>query len=296
MKKKWILTLTALSLFLTGCQSSEKQRKLKEPKYIEGNIGQLDVDGDMELEDREKYLLENHEDIQNDSKDLQRHALAGNDNALINPLVVGNDPLLAQGDYGIENEIENYIPQTPLSAKEERLGLSRVHHTRANPQLHAVFVNPNVKPKYGSYIEDIITFGWRYFGTPYEYGSNRNTPTTFDCSDYVRWIHLIATGMDLPKDSRSQWQYVKKFSKRSFTDLRQAKRGDLLFFMSYKGWRKDDYNGVNVKSQPVAHCGIYLGNGKMLHTASQKTNGVRVDSVFGNHLEYRFIGGGQVIQ
>jgi hypothetical protein len=34
----------------------------------------------------------------------------------------------------------------------------------------------------------------------------------------------------------------------------------------------------------------------IIHTASQKTGGVRYDTIKGKHLEYRFIGGGNIIQ
>jgi cell wall-associated NlpC family hydrolase len=101
--------------------------------------------------------------------------------------------------------------------------------------------------------------------------------------------------MDLPKDSRSQRKYIETFSQRRYTDLSQAKKGDLLFFMDYKGWRETDYKGINVRAQRTSHVGIYMGNGKMLHTASKATGGVRIDNVFGKHYQYRFQGGGSVL-
>lgn len=171
------------------------------------------------------------------------------------------------------------------------VSMIQVHHNPSYPQLHKVYPNPKSKPINGSYINNVVGKAWDYLGTSYEYGSDRNTDATFDCSDFVRWVHLWTLGMDLPKTSASQYDYVKKFAKRHYTDLSQAKRGDILFFMAYQGWQEKDYKGVNVKAQRVAHNGIYAGNDIIIHTASQKTGGVRFDEMKNSHLEYRFIGG-----
>lgn len=233
------------------------------------------------------------------------------DNRMNDESLLQSDDLLIIGDSQVEKAIPNYMAQNPpndydkkmaqqmgikIEEQKEQSGPRLMHHSPSNPALHPVFKNPKVKPIWGAYTENPVYTAWQYFGTPYQYGSNRNDPSSFDCSDFTRWIYLFSLGMDLPKDSRSQWEYVKKFSKHKYTDLSQAKRGDLLFFMNYKGWQKHDYAGINVKAQTVGHCGIYLGNGQMLHTASAKTGGVRVDTIKGSHLEYRFIGGGSIVQ
>lgn len=101
--------------------------------------------------------------------------------------------------------------------------------------------------------------------------------------------------MDIPRDSRSQWTYVSQFGSRKFYDIHQAQKGDLLFFMSYRGWRPENYAGINKNSQTITHVGMYLGNGKMLHTASAASGGVRIDYVFGKQLEWRFLRGGSVL-
>jgi peptidoglycan DL-endopeptidase CwlO len=218
-------------------------------------------------------------------------------NAMEDPELLQNDTEIHNGDLGIENVIEDYVAQNPPTKEEYQSSkFSAMHHNWQFPQLHQVWVNPNVKAVDGSYVNNLTRAATRYLGTPYKFGSDRNDPSFFDCSDFVRWTHLWALGMDLPKDSRSQDSYVQQFSKRKYTDLRQAKRGDVLFFMEYRGWQPQDYTGINKQTQRIAHNGIYLGNGKMIHTASQKTGGVRIDDVFNTHLEYRFVRGGQIIQ
>ncbi|MBB3108584.1 cell wall-associated NlpC family hydrolase [Paenibacillus phyllosphaerae] len=143
-------------------------------------------------------------------------------------------------------------------------------------------------------IESVIAAGMKYWGTPYEYSSDRNTTTTFDCSDFVRTAFRDALGLILPSDSRDQGTYVK--SKGAVTtDYTQLKRGDLMFFMSYKGSKASSYSGVNKSTATITHVGIYLGNGQILHTYSTESGGVKISDIAGTHWEYRFLYGGSAL-
>ena len=144
----------------------------------------------------------------------------------------------------------------------------------------------------GENIELIIKAGMGYLGTPYEFGSERFNPSTFDCSDFSQQIFMDAAKTLLPSDSKGQANYVKTIGKTS-TDLSQLKRGDLLFFMSYKGWNESDYLGIDKSIEPVTHLGIYLGNDQILHTASIESGGVSISTISGS-LEFRFLFGGSV--
>lgn len=267
--KKYLAILIITTFILSGC-----------------NLGKKD-------EVEESYTFPTKEEMKEMQNDLH-----------VNPEIIEKDELLMVGDSNLNTAIEqiqNKPDKRDLIGMEQQgydgdIMIQNVHHSGLFPSLHPTYINPKVKAIKGSYVNNVIGKSWDYFGTPYELGSNRNNPSTFDCSDYTRWVHLITLGMDLPKTSASQWEYVKKFSKRKYTTLSKAKRGDLLFFMKYKGYTKGNYAGINVKAQPVAHVGIYLGDGLMIHTASQKTRGVRFDKIAGTHLQYRFIGGGKVVQ
>lgn len=140
-------------------------------------------------------------------------------------------------------------------------------------------------------VENVIKAGQKYLGTPYQFGSNRNSTATFDCSDFVRRAFINGIGLTLPSDSRQQATYVKKVGKTS-TNWKNLKRGDLMFFMSYKGTSKSSYANINKANQRITHVGIYLGNGQILHTYSKESGGVRVDSIAGKHWEHRFVFGG----
>ncbi|EFM11947.1 NLP/P60 protein [Paenibacillus curdlanolyticus YK9] len=143
-------------------------------------------------------------------------------------------------------------------------------------------------------IEQVIATGMKYLGTPYEFGSDRNTTTTFDCSDLVRTMFLEGIGLKLPADSRQQGEYVQNKG-NAVTDWHQLKRGDLIFFMSYKGSSASAYAGIDKSKQKITHDGIYLGNGQVLHTYSKESGGVKISSIAGTHWEYRFVYGGSAL-
>ncbi|WP_373232524.1 C40 family peptidase [Cohnella sp.] len=143
-------------------------------------------------------------------------------------------------------------------------------------------------------IEKVIAAGLKYKGTPYKFGSSRSTDTTFDCSDYVRWIFKETLGITLPADSRKQGSYVKN-NGNAVTDWHNLNRGDLMFFMSYKGSKADSYKGIDKENARITHVGIYLGNGKILHTYSKASGGVLVGNFANTAWEHRFLFGGSAL-
>jgi cell wall-associated NlpC family hydrolase len=155
------------------------------------------------------------------------------------------------------------------------------------------YVEPYKKLDRAFAAEQAINAGLKYLGTPYEFGSSRSDTSTFDCSDFVRQAYLDGIGLRLPGDSRSQGAYVKEVGKTK-DDWRALSRGDLMFFMSYQGSKAADYANVDKTNARITHVGIYLGDGQVLHTYSEKSGGVRVDSIAGTHWEYRFLFGGFV--
>ncbi|CAG7635351.1 hypothetical protein PAESOLCIP111_03654 [Paenibacillus solanacearum] len=139
----------------------------------------------------------------------------------------------------------------------------------------------------------IIRAGKAYLGTPYEFGSDRSNTRTFDCSDFVKQAFQDGAGITLPSDSRSQGAYVRSLG-HTTTNWRNLQPGDVMFFMAYKGTSASAYPS-DTSGQPIAHVGIYLGNGQILHTYSKDSGGVRIDQIAGKHWESRFIFGGSAI-
>lgn len=145
--------------------------------------------------------------------------------------------------------------------------------------------------------EKAIAVGLTYLGTPYEFGSSRYDTSTFDCSDFIRQIFLESVKLTLPGDSRKQAEFVRNLHNDQLTgDWRKLKRGDLMFFMEYKGYKASAYAGVDRMKETVRHVGIYLGDGQMLHTYSVNSGGVRIDSLADSQWELRFLYGGSPIR
>lgn len=141
-------------------------------------------------------------------------------------------------------------------------------------------------------MERVIQSAVKYLGTPYEFGSNRSSTRTFDCSDFVRRVFYEGTGRILPGNSRSQAKHVRDLGNatRSWS---QINRGDLVFFMEYRGTSKSNYTGIDILNQRITHVGIYLGDGRILHTYG--AGGVRADQMRGTHWEYRMVFGGSAL-
>lgn len=200
-----------------------------------------------------------------------------------------HDPDLYFGDLGVEQLFTaNRNRIRSLAEQPQLLDPHGFPLIKQSPK-------PSVKPIKGSYVEILIKAAKSYMGTPYIYGSDRTEPSSFDCSDFTRWVFLSSLGMDLPWDSRSQAAYVKAFSKRTYRSLKNAKRGDLLFFSNYRGNQPSDYKGLTYKEKPITHLGIYLGNGEIIHCASKKSGGVNIHKITWRQLHNRFVFGGEVV-
>jgi cell wall-associated NlpC family hydrolase len=153
------------------------------------------------------------------------------------------------------------------------------------------YVEPYKQMNLTEAADKVVQAGKAYMGTPYEFGSSRFSTSTFDCSDFVRQAYMDGIGQLLPGDSRSQAAYVKGIGKVQ-NNWANLKKGDLMFFMSSKGYGEAAYTNVNKAEETVTHVGIYLGNGQVLHTYSVESGGVRIDTIDGSQWELRFLFGG----
>jgi cell wall-associated NlpC family hydrolase len=198
-----------------------------------------------------------------------------------------NDPDLYIGDIGIE----------PIIYANRVRGFA-ADHQLVDPNGFPLIQQsplPSIKPIGGKYEENVIQSAQSFLGTPYVYGSDRTEPSSFDCSDFTRWVFLNSVGIDLPWDSRSQAAYVQAFTRKKYTSLKDARRGDLLFFSGYRGDNASDYQGLTSAERPVSHLGIYLGNGKIIHCASKNSGGVTIHPLTWRQLTSRFLFGGGIL-
>lgn len=122
-------------------------------------------------------------------------------------------------------------------------------------------------------IEKAIAAGMPLVGkSPYNFGGGRTqydiNRKSFDCSSFMRWI-FEQGGVNLGRVDSTTTDTLVKLGKP--VNPSQMKRGDLVFFDTYK------ING---------HVGVYLGNNQVLHDGS--TYGVYVNDM--NHFRKVFNG------
>ncbi|NHN33279.1 C40 family peptidase [Paenibacillus agricola] len=102
-------------------------------------------------------------------------------------------------------------------------------------------------------------------GTPYKWGGT-SKDTGFDCSGFILTV-FNQFGIDLPRTSKSQASIGEKVAK---ADLRP---GDLVFF--------------NIDGKGISHAGIYVGDGKFAHSASNK--GVSISKLSDSYYAKRYV-------
>ncbi|MEK8130786.1 C40 family peptidase [Paenibacillus filicis] len=101
-------------------------------------------------------------------------------------------------------------------------------------------------------------------GAPYKWSGT--TLKGFDCSGYTSWV-FNKLGLDLPHSSKSQAQEGTQVEK---SDLRP---GDLVFF--------------NTDGKGISHVGVYVGDGKFYHSATDE--GVVITKLSDNYYAKRYV-------
>lgn len=115
---------------------------------------------------------------------------------------------------------------------------------------------------------ELATQALAMLGINYRYGGN--TPDTgLDCSGLVRYVFKEAWGTDLPRTSLEISRVGEKIGKESLQP------GDLVFY--------------NTLRRGFSHVGIYLGDGKFIHSPSSGGQ-VRIESMDESYWKKRFNG------
>ena len=118
----------------------------------------------------------------------------------------------------------------------------------------------------------LISTAMGLIGAPYRRGGS-NAASGFDCSGFVRSVYAQALGLVLPRVARDQAKATTKIEKN------ELRPGDLVFF--------------NTMRKTFSHVGIYLGEGKFIHSPRSGAS-VRIESMDTRYWRTRFNGARRV--
>jgi cell wall-associated NlpC family hydrolase len=119
---------------------------------------------------------------------------------------------------------------------------------------------------------ELVLNAMAFLGVPYKRGGS-SFETGFDCSGFVKAIYEQTAGLMLPRRAEQQAAATQKIDK---TDLQP---GDLVFF--------------NTMRRAFSHVGIYVGNGKFIHSPKPGAE-VRVEDMGIAYWSHRFDGARRV--
>lgn len=130
-------------------------------------------------------------------------------------------------------------------------------------------------PSYGNGSK-VVDYAYTLIGIPYKWGATG--PSSFDCSGFTQYVYKNATGVTIPRVSRSQASTGSPVSMGNYA------AGDLVYF---------DTDGDGVTN----HVGIYVGNSKFIHCSGTQTNPnkVKVDSLSGSYWSKALLGARRIV-
>lgn len=123
-----------------------------------------------------------------------------------------------------------------------------------------------------SHTSDLVFTAMGFLGVPYRRGGN-SAETGFDCSGFVRSMYERSVGLILPRKASDQAQAAETI------DHKDLQPGDLVFF--------------NTMRRAFSHVGIYIGDGKFIHSPRSGSE-VRVEDMADSYWKRRFNGARRV--
>jgi cell wall-associated NlpC family hydrolase len=120
---------------------------------------------------------------------------------------------------------------------------------------------------------DLVVNALGFLGVPYRRGGN-SAETGFDCSGFVRAMYETTIGLVLPRRANEQAAATQRIEQQ---DLQP---GDLVFF--------------NTMKRAFSHVGIYVGEGKFIHSPKPGAQ-VRVENMSQGYWKRRFDGARRVL-
>lgn len=122
--------------------------------------------------------------------------------------------------------------------------------------------------------EALIKYSKQFLGASYQRGALG--PNSFDCSGFI-YVSAQGVGMQLPRTSQAMYNFAT-----AIPDSERDK-GDLVFFKT-------------TNSGNISHVGIYLGDNKFIHCASDgPETGVIISSLNSSYWKNHYVGSGRIL-
>jgi hypothetical protein len=120
---------------------------------------------------------------------------------------------------------------------------------------------------------ELVVTAMGFLGVPYRRGGN-SAESGFDCSGFVKAMYESTVGLVLPRRADQQ------AAATSTIDSKDLQPGDLVFF--------------NTMKRAFSHVGIYVGEGKFIHSPKPGAQ-VRVEDMGRSYWQQRFDGARRVL-
>lgn len=117
-------------------------------------------------------------------------------------------------------------------------------------------------------MDDLVMYALSLADTPYHYGG-KDSDSGFDCSGFVGHVYRHELNVSLPRTSR---QISRTGTALHPSELRP---GDLVFY--------------NTLHEPFSHVGIYVGDGKFVHSPKSGDR-IRVEQMQMQYWKARYNG------
>lgn len=118
--------------------------------------------------------------------------------------------------------------------------------------------------------DKIVKKAKSYQGVPYVWGGT--SPSGFDCSGFTHYV-MLKNDIIIPRTASTQ------YDKGYWVSKSQLKKGDLVFFTTYK--------------TGPSHVGIYIGNNQFIH-ASSGAGKITISNLSNTYYTQRYLGAKRV--
>jgi len=162
--------------------------------------------------------------------------------------------------------ITRFIPDSPARCgKTAGSAVQALFHERFTAQAALPYIGPMKKlllifflllaacssppvrqyPVSDDQMNELVMYAMSLSDTPYHYGGN-SASSGFDCSGFVGHVYRHSLGLAMPRTSREISRIGKPISQSELSP------GDLVFY--------------NTQNASFSHVGIYIGDGKFVHS------------------------------